>query len=39
MSVLEEGAERNQRAVSLVLCLMQGVGCDRVLDHKKAGFL
>lgn len=39
MSVLEEGVERNQRAVSLVLCSMQGVGCDRVLDHKKAGFL
>lgn len=39
MSVLEEGAERNQWAVSLVLCSMQGVGCDRVLDHKKAGFL
>lgn len=39
MSVLEEGVERNQRAVSLVLCSMQGIGCDHVLDHKKAGFL
>lgn len=39
MSVLEEGVERNQRAVSLVLCSMQGIGCGHVLDHKKAGFL